>query len=454
MPAISVIMPSYNVKNYIRECLESVCRQTFGDLEILVIDAGSDDGTLDVLHEFEQADSRVKVCLSDEKSYGYQVNKGIALAQGEYIAIVETDDIVEDNMLELLYREAKKYDLDYAKGQFAKLVAFNDGTVWTQRMRMYPLDKALENIVITPSKDIMCYVRDIYLWSGIYKKEFLIQNNIKINETKGAAYQDVGFAFQVIGCAKKALYIPDVVYNYRQNNENSSIFNKNGFRYLAGEYPFVEDICKQKQIVNDVFEEAYYTRMYLQTMTRYTTMAASGEVWKDTLSEREFLREKIIEADKLEKFETLMFDKRHWEDFQMYLESEEDFLQYFLSVYQAKRKCLKAFLEKAKSAKKIVFYSKSMVGGFVYCLLKTAGLDTPVLFCDNDETKQGSSYMNASVLSVSDAVLENPDALYVLANRNVNLEMKQQLLDLGIEKKQIYTWRMDTDILLLHMIKK
>lgn len=451
MPLVSVIMPSYNVKNYVSECLESVCNQTFKDIEILSIDAGSEDGTLEILREYEKKDSRIKVYLSEKKSYGYQVNKGIDLAQGEYIAIVETDDIVENNMIELLYTEAKEYNLDYVKGQFARIIAFSDGVVWKQKLRMYPLTEGLSEKVIVPSQNAMAYIKDIYLWCGLYKKEFLALNNIRLNETKGAAYQDVGFAFQVIGCAQRAMYVPDIVYNYRQNNVDSSIFNSNGFQYLATEYPFVWKRCTEKGISDNTFISAYYTRMFLQIMTRYITMAASGGLWENTAEDRRVLREYIKKADDNDIFNEVLIGKNYWLELKQYLYDEETYWQYQVSRYNGKRKCLQDLLDKAKSAETIIFYSKSIVGGFVYCILKTAGINVPVYFCDNDEKKQGTRYMSVPVIGVEEAVWKNPNALYIIANRRFDQSMRQQLLRLGVAKAQMYVWMLDIDILLLHM---
>lgn len=81
-PKVSIILPSLNVASYIRECLESVTRQTLKDIEIICVDSGSTDGTLEVIREFEAKDPRVKVIVSDKKSYGRQMNLGFDAATG------------------------------------------------------------------------------------------------------------------------------------------------------------------------------------------------------------------------------------------------------------------------------------------------------------------------------------------------------------------------------------
>ena len=89
---VSVILPSLNVADYIRECMDSVTNQSLQELEMICVDAGSSDGTREILEEYAQKDSRIVILDSHIKSYGRQVNMGLDYASGEYVAVVETDD--------------------------------------------------------------------------------------------------------------------------------------------------------------------------------------------------------------------------------------------------------------------------------------------------------------------------------------------------------------------------
>lgn len=97
MPKISIIMPSFNVAPYIRECMDSVLAQTLSDIEVIVVDADSTDGTREILDEYAQKDSRIVILKDDKKSTGYANNKALDYATGEYIGIVETDDYIDQN---------------------------------------------------------------------------------------------------------------------------------------------------------------------------------------------------------------------------------------------------------------------------------------------------------------------------------------------------------------------
>ena len=115
---VSVILPSLNVADYIRECIDSVLQQSLQELEIICIDAGSTDGTREILEEYANKDSRITILHSDMKSYGRQVNMGLKYASGDYIAILETDDWIAPDMYRCLYELAVKEHLDYAAADF------------------------------------------------------------------------------------------------------------------------------------------------------------------------------------------------------------------------------------------------------------------------------------------------------------------------------------------------
>lgn len=124
---VSVIMPSLNVSAYIEECIKSAIRQTLADIEIICIDAGSADGTYEILKKYEKLDNRIKVISFGVKSYGAQVNHGISVSQGEYVAILETDDFVGPKMYETLYHAAEQYHVDCAKADYKKFFALANG---------------------------------------------------------------------------------------------------------------------------------------------------------------------------------------------------------------------------------------------------------------------------------------------------------------------------------------
>ena len=134
---VSVIMPSLNVAPYIKYCIESVQNQTLHNIEIICVDAGSTDGTLEILQECALSDSRIKILHSDMRSYGHQVNMGIRYAHAKYVAIVETDDYIESEMYQSLYEIAEKYGLDVVKADYDFFDSQTDATKKIETVRMY-----------------------------------------------------------------------------------------------------------------------------------------------------------------------------------------------------------------------------------------------------------------------------------------------------------------------------
>ena len=177
---VSVIMPSLNVAPYIEECIRSVLYQSLKEIEIICIDAGSTDGTVEILKKYEKADQRMKIVNFGVKSYGAQVNYGILAAQGEYIAILETDDFIEAKMYETLYCAAEEHHADYAKADFKKFFVLKSGEYLYSTVNLFEHEKTeFYGKLINPHSMDDLYKADYNIWKGIYKRDFLIQNHIR-----------------------------------------------------------------------------------------------------------------------------------------------------------------------------------------------------------------------------------------------------------------------------------
>lgn len=240
---VSVIMPSLNVAEYIEKCLRSVKDQTLKDIEIIAVDAGSDDGTLEIIQKIAEEDPRIKIINSDVRSYGYQMNLGLNAASGKYIGFVETDDYAEADMFEKLHEEAEKYDLDVLKSDFWFYFSKPQ-----ERNDLYGIPAEFV------SKGVFCPLKDFEnkleqseffnikpsIWSGLYKREFIEKHKIRFNETKGAAFQDTGFNFKVWALAERAKLTKDAYLHYRQDNEQSSVNSSSKAYAVCTEYDEIE----------------------------------------------------------------------------------------------------------------------------------------------------------------------------------------------------------------------
>jgi glycosyltransferase involved in cell wall biosynthesis len=248
---VSVVMPSLNVAAYIEQCIISVRNQSLQNIEIICVDAGSTDGTWEILEKHAALDDRIRLLKSTKKSYGYQMNLGIAIAQGEYIGIVETDDAVEPTMYETLYEVARSNELDYIKADFVQFGYGVEKPVHLKYLQEY------YNRLLTEKDRRAMFSFWTSNWAGIYQKKYLLEHNILFHETPGAAYQDNGFLVQVMAFAKRCMYIDKTLYRYRLDNPNSSVKSKDKMKTFMEEFDYIEEI-----LLRSADEEAYCLSNY------------------------------------------------------------------------------------------------------------------------------------------------------------------------------------------------
>lgn len=250
-PKVSILVPIYNVENYLRECLESLINQTLQDIEIICINDGSTDNSTRILEEYRFRDKRIKVINKGNSGYGATMNVGLEAATGEYIGIVEPDDFADSKMLEDLYNIALKNNADMVKSDFYYYTTKNN-----QARKAGKISKGISNRVISAKDNI--YILKIVpsIWSAIYKKSFLFDNNINFLETPGASYQDTSFAFKTLAMAKRLVFTNKAYLYYRQDNDNSSVHSKEKVYNICYEWEeitrYINERPEIKKVVNQV----------------------------------------------------------------------------------------------------------------------------------------------------------------------------------------------------------
>lgn len=239
MPKVSIIIPVYNVEKYLKECLDSVIKQTLQDIEIICVNDGSTDNSLHILKEYSQNDSRIKIIDKPNSGYGDSMNKGLDMATGEYIGIVEPDDYVELDMFEILYNTANSLHVDFVKSDF---YTFNEDLI--QHYTKLDYKEKYYNKILNLKNDKKIFNLGMNTWTGIYNKNFLDKNNIKYNTTPGARYQDQGFWFQTMIFSKSFIILNKAFYHYRFFQSNSTN-NPNGYDWIKIEYQHIYDILNK-----------------------------------------------------------------------------------------------------------------------------------------------------------------------------------------------------------------
>ena len=220
MPKVSIIMPTYNVEKYFRQCIESVINQTLKDIEIIPVDDGSPDNCGKIMDEYALKDPRIKPIHKKNVGYGSAVNIGIEKATGEYISILETDDFAENNAYELLYECAKRNDADVVKCGFYHYNSFREvKSIKDNNKLILNGPEVAFNIKEYP--EFITYHSSV--WAATYKREFI--KDIKFIEE--GYYQDFPFNIEVLSRAKKIAILKKHLIYYRvEEGQGSSVLRK------------------------------------------------------------------------------------------------------------------------------------------------------------------------------------------------------------------------------------
>ncbi len=246
MIKISIIIPVYNVEKYLRRCLDSLINQTLQDIEIICIDDCSTDNSLNILQEYAERDKRIRVITSEQNS-GAAVarNRGLEIAQGEYLGFVDSDDAVDKSYYEELYKKAKEKDYDIVKCRRKNINT--DGSISES-----PLNLNIEKF----GRYFFTYE-----WqTGIYRSDLVFKNHINFPPECVKA-QDCVFLNKVVLKSKNIALINNVYYHYYKRNDSlnsAKIPLRNIVSALKSAEIQLEDLN-----ISDVYEENKFNYIYL-----------------------------------------------------------------------------------------------------------------------------------------------------------------------------------------------
>lgn len=212
-PLISVIVPVYKVEPYLRRCLDSICNQSYRNLEIICVNDGSPDNSLAILEEYAARDSRITIINQENQGLGAARNTGIDAAHGEWVSGVDSDDWIEPN----LYAKAvacMKEDID-----IICYGAFVDGEVNSQKaadmQKYYDIDSAGETVMKTFQQLQRVSVN---FWSKLYRCSLL--KKYRLRQPARKRYEDVAFFYSVMLVSRKVAFINARLYHYIQRNDS------------------------------------------------------------------------------------------------------------------------------------------------------------------------------------------------------------------------------------------
>ncbi len=221
IPKISVLVPIYNTEKYLKKCLDSIAGQTLKDIEVICVNDGSTDNSLAVAEEFAEKDPRFKVINKENTGYGNTMNIALEKASGEYIGIVESDDFAASDMFEYLYGLSRSGTVDLVKGNFYDYYEdYNKPPrAYENKERNMIPDSAVPFIL---SENAQIQFGHPSVWSAVYRREFINDNNIRFKEEKGGGWVDNPFFYETLCKAKSIIWTKRPLYYYRKSNPSSS----------------------------------------------------------------------------------------------------------------------------------------------------------------------------------------------------------------------------------------
>ena len=231
---ISIIIPVYNVENFIAQCIESALNQTYKELEIIIVDDGSKDASGIICDKYSKKDDRIIVIHKKNGGVSSARNKGLENATGKYVMFLDSDDFLQETACELLYNVIEANNMDYIIGNY--IFTTYDGKKWHNPV--FNMNESFDvNIKDYPKS---FFVMNSIANNKIFRRDFIEKNNLRFLE--GAIAEDAIFCSLCYTKSPNSFYVNDIIFNYRQNKENTSIStscDENYFRKLNQSYKLI-----------------------------------------------------------------------------------------------------------------------------------------------------------------------------------------------------------------------
>ncbi|MCH4183923.1 MAG: glycosyltransferase [Eggerthellaceae bacterium] len=254
--AVSILVPIYNAEHYLDHCLDQLSAQTLKDIEIICINDGSTDTSAQIIQQHASRDSRIRVITKANSGYGDSMNKGIAAAHGTWIGICEPDDFADVHMFETYYRAGMTYGCDLVKSNYYEHVDANDAPDASSSVehsnpgRADTLQRVFDAFPYGHPFDPVDHldvirVRPI-IWSALYRRSMLINNDIMLSPTPGASFQDTSFVQQCWIAARRVVLLEGGYLHYRIDNDASSSKSNAKVFAICGEYERTFDFLRKR----------------------------------------------------------------------------------------------------------------------------------------------------------------------------------------------------------------
>jgi len=430
MCQLSVLVPVCNVERYLPQCLDSLCAQTLADVEFICIDDGSEDRSGEILDAYAARDARFRIVHKENSGYGASMNLGLRMARGKYIGIVESDDSAEADMFQRLCACAEREQADIVKANYFEESA--QGTAFFEALKGHSYHRVLQPLRDEPS----LLSAPPSIWSGIYRRAFLLEHAIDFNETRGASFQDTAFFLLTMSCAGRVVLLRDAFLHYRVDNAGSSVHStKKIYAILAEDdkvYAYMRERLALAQQAGPWLAAAMYQK-FLWNERRLSRRACCA-FWERAVQH-------LVRYERAGWLDRTCWDEAAWQDVQDFLRCpQQTAFQHFVAL-QENWQIFLGLIQELRQAKLVYLYGAGQVARSVLMGLQAWQIPVAGLLV---RARDGNpaEVLHVQVRQLAGTALER-EAVVVIAvsprNAMAQQEIYQALREQGVENIIILT---------------
>lgn len=414
---VSSITYVKNCHHYIEKCVRSVMNQTLKEIEIIVVDGWSNDGTYEILERLASEDNRIKL-LREDGGVGRQFNKALLVAKGKYVGICEGDDCIHHEKYEKLYRYANDNDLDVIRSNYGLWYEIEEED------RVYKIDIVPEGFeygeIINKSENKNLFLATFVngYWNGLYKRDFLATHDITKNETPGASFQDITFSFLTQLYAERYSFFDEVLHYYRIDNPGASVNSDGVIKKLMTEYTLLKEQLFKRNLWEEYKQMLYYWELlsFKQFMDRDFSDDKEGIIRSIYIYlENEHVN---IESPKIS------IPKDFLRIYEAYHNGVERFVSVLCENDENLKKLIAFFNSEIEEYSSVVVFGAGHFGHIINDYLRLMGIK--VTFVDNSEKLQEYGVDGETVYPVNEKTILN-DKPIIIANVRHSRDMYDQV---------------------------
>ena len=264
-PAVSIVMPVYNNRQYLNECIQSIEQQSFESFELICVDDGSTDGSLELLKQLIKYRENMRLLSQEHAGVSAARNAGIRDAVGTYLLFIDADDVINSRLLDIVVQRADSYTAEMTIFGFDEL--YGEMGIYVPREMCKERELYKRGFDLGNAECLAMALTTPNVWRILYRRSFLVDNNIHFHEDLEAA-EDLAFIYESLFMARSIALVVQRLYHYRRDGKGSITHGERGdtcLRSLAHVRAFADGRgilnkpCYRRQLVNLVLDTIWYS---------------------------------------------------------------------------------------------------------------------------------------------------------------------------------------------------